>query len=298
GAACNYAVDLHLQRTSDSSAYSELLARKGICTLAGVLLVAFRYFWPFTDFAEAPFEPRGEIAGGRGAGAPPSAATPVLGAEASKTLPVGADRIIVPPAAVLSQPFLSLEASLEASLRDSRIFATAGKAPILPDYSSQKAIEAAHLNPDRKVLTDAQYENLEHLISQQSAEENALHGEDFKLREQSFFRAIARGSFRAVPILNPPPGTALTAANINKHQARIQEQMAAVMKELSDAMGQEYVNWMSVRLAGTGPDGITQSYWIYYTRADEPQAFAAWDRVNAHGLTRRQQMQDFFASLR
>ncbi|MEQ1632319.1 MAG: macro domain-containing protein, partial [Planctomycetota bacterium] len=31
-AACNYAVDLHLQRTSDSSAYSELLARKGICT--------------------------------------------------------------------------------------------------------------------------------------------------------------------------------------------------------------------------------------------------------------------------
>ena len=54
---------------------------------------------------------------------------------------------------------------------------------------------------------------------------------------------------------------------------------------------------MQTKLQARGEDGAVLSAIVYFTRAEEPEVFATFDRGNALGLTRRQQLKDFFASL-
>jgi len=206
------------------------------------------------------------------------------------------ERMAVPPSAALVQSTLTVQGSIEASLRKSTRFKTDGKT-MPPSYPLDKAIAAAHLNPLQKVLDDEQRGRLERLIAEQSKEENDLFVRDFAQREAAFFRAIARGSYRLVAVLQVPPGTAPTSGNLKRSQAEMTAQYDVAMKELTASMGQEYVNWMSTRLRATGEDGTSQSAIVYFTRAEEPEVFATFDQGNALGLTRRQQLKDFFASL-
>jgi hypothetical protein len=206
------------------------------------------------------------------------------------------ERTRVPPAAALVQPTFTVQGSIEESLRKSIRFKTNGKT-IPPSYPPDKAIAAPHLNPLQKVLDDEQRGRLEQLIAEQNKEENELFVKDFAQREAAFFRAIARGSYRLVPVYQAAPGTEPTSGNIKRMQADVSDRYNVVMKELAASLGQEYVNWMQTKLQARGEDGAVLSAIVYFTRAEEPEVFATFDRGNALGLTRRQQLKDFFASL-
>lgn len=186
---------------------------------------------------------------------------------------------------------------LEARLRENELFDPSRITSVSPTYTAESAAAASYLNPRNKLLSAEQRARLQQLLDQQNAEENSLHRADFEARGQAFSRAIQRGSVRELPDENPVPGMKFDRDSIAEHQERVLAGRASARLEMEAAMGQEYRDWMSLSLGVAGQGGALHHYLVYYTRADEPEAFAAWDRVNARAAACRQQLKDFFASL-
>ncbi len=186
---------------------------------------------------------------------------------------------------------------VEASFEEMKAFDRRGREPT-PTHTVQSACAKGYLNPEGKVLFEAQKQELQQLLDRQTAEEFELHLDDFRQRKDSFLRAIRRGSYFALPAeeLDPrvPPTRESIAALNSARMTRIQQ----INKAMEGKLGREHHDWMRVQVAVTDASGARRNVVVYYTRKDEPHAFAAWDRVNAHASAQRRQLKDFFAALR
>jgi len=91
----------------------------------------------------------------------------------------------------------------------------------------------------------------------------------------------------------PPTRDSIAALN-SARMTRIQE----INKAMKGKLGREHHDWMRVQVAVTDASGACRNVVVYYTRKDDPHAFAAWDRVNAHAAAQRRQLRDFFAAVR
>lgn len=186
---------------------------------------------------------------------------------------------------------------VEASFGEMKTFDRRGREPT-PTHTVQSACAKGYLNPTGKVLFEAQQQELQQLLDRQTAEEFELHVDDFRQRKESFLRAIRRGSYFALPAeeLDPrvPPTRDSIAALNSARMTRIQE----INKAMEGNLGREHHDWMRVQVAVTDASGARRNVVVYYTRKDEPHAFAAWDRVNAHAAAQRRQVKEFFAAVR
>ena len=186
---------------------------------------------------------------------------------------------------------------VEASFGEMKTFDRRGVKPT-PTHTVQSACAKDYLNPTGKVLFEAQQQELQQLLDRQTAEEFELHVDDFRLRRESFLRAIRRGSYFALPAeeLDPrvPPTRDSIAALNSARMTRIQQ----INKAMEGKLGREHHDWMRVQVAVTDASGARRNVVVYDTRKDEPHAFAAWDRVNAHASAQRRQLRDFFAAVR
>ena len=186
---------------------------------------------------------------------------------------------------------------VEASFGEMKTFDRRGVKPT-PTHTVQSACAKDYLNPAGKVLFEAQQHEMQQLLDRQTAEEFELHVDDFRQRKESFLRAIRRGSQIALPAeeLDPrvPPTRDSIAALNSARMTRIQE----INKAMKGKLGREHHDWMRVQVAVTDASGARRNVVVYDTRKDEPHAFAAWDRVNAHASAQRRQLRDFFAAVR
>ncbi len=186
---------------------------------------------------------------------------------------------------------------VEASFGEMKTFDRRGVKPT-PTHTVQSACAKGYLNPTGTVLFEAQQQELQQLLDRQTAEEFELHVDDFRQRKDSFLRAIRRGSYFALPAeaLDPrvPPTRDSIAALNSARMTRIQE----INKAMEGNLGREHHDWMRVQVAVTDASGARRNVVVYDTRKDEPHAFAAWDRVNAHASAQRRQLRDFFAAVR
>ena len=186
---------------------------------------------------------------------------------------------------------------VEASFGEMKTFDRRGVKPT-PTHTVQSACAKDYLNPTGTVLFEAQQQELQQLLDRQTAEEFELHVDDFRQRKESFLRAIRRGSQIALPAeeLDPrvPPTRDSIAALNSARMTRIQD----INKAMKGKLGREHHDWMRVQVAVTDASGARRNVVVYDTRKDEPHAFAAWDRVNAHAAAQRRQLRDFFAAVR
>ena len=186
---------------------------------------------------------------------------------------------------------------VEASFGQKKTFDREGVKPT-PTHTVQSACAKGYLNPTGKVLSEAQQQELQQLLDRQTAEEFELHVDDFRQRKESFLRAIRRGSYFGLPAEELDPRMPFTRANMAVlNSARI-TRAKEITKAMESKFGREHHDWMRMQVGVTDASGAHRDVFVYYTRKDEPYAFAAWDRVNAHASAQRQQLKDFFAAVR
>ena len=196
----------------------------------------------------------------------------------------------------VAQPSLTLQGHLESRIRrlpwgdgrDYERLSTTAK-------SAAGVLGDRRYNPQQKALNQAQLSELSALVEKYSKEYEPLVVQEAQLSRDAMLRAVAVGRFESIEMPTHPGILDPAAANANSQIAK--EAVKGLIKRVKERLGLQDSEWKYSVTSSHEPDGISRQNLVYFTRAQEPDFFAARDRSSQFRNSRDADLRAFFDRL-